>query len=103
MALITFTYSCASYPVSQQGGKEDIAYLLFTSNKEYSGEIVLVTLDNDIKFNAKVVKEKKSNRKGMQYSVSTGTRQIKVEKDGKILYEKSIFLSSQETKKIILP
>lgn len=103
IALITFMYSCANYPVAQQSGKEDIAYLLFTSNKEYSGETVLVTLDNDVKFNAKVIKEKKSNRKGTQYSVATGKREIKVEKDGKIIYKKIIFLSNQETKKIVLP
>lgn len=51
----------------------------------------------------KLSKKKKSNRKGTQYSVATGKKEIKVEKDGKIIYKKIIFLSNQETKKIVLP
>lgn len=93
----------ANFPVAQQSGKEDVAYLLFVSPKEYSGKQVQVTLDNGAPFTAKVVKQKKSNRRGTQYAVSTGARAIKVTHEGKTLYRKNIFLSTQEVKQILLP
>lgn len=93
----------ANLPVAQQGGKEDIAFLLFSSPKEYAGKEVLVTIDESQAFTAKVVKLKKANRRGTQYGVSTGTRSLKVEHEGKILYQKKLFLSTQEVKHITLP
>lgn len=95
--------SCAHYPVAQQSGKEDMAYLLFTSGKEYVGKTVTVTIDDATHFDAKVVKTSKSNRKGTQYGVSTGKKAIEVKQDGKTIYSKQIFLSTQETKIITLP
>ena len=65
ISIITILFSsCASYPTSRQSGKDDTAYLLFVSPKTYSGEYVDVYIDNDIHFQAKVVKEKKAKRKG---------------------------------------
>lgn len=93
----------AHLPVAQESGKEDIAYLLFVSPNEYAGEEVQVTIDNNAPFTAKVVKSKKANRRGSQYGIATGTRTLKVSYNGKNLYQKKIFLSSQEVKQIILP
>ena len=95
--------ACGSYPVAQQTGKEDTAYLLFVSPDQYAGEKVDVTLDGTEPFVAKVVKEKKSKRKGKAYAVRTGRRKIAVRHDGTLLYNKKIFISSQETKVISLP
>lgn len=96
--------SCkANFPVAQGSGKEDMAYLLFVSPNQYAGENVQVTIDNGQPFTAKVVKAKKSNRRGTQYGIATGTRTLKVSCEGKILYEKKIFVSTQEVKQIILP
>lgn len=92
----------ANYPVAQQSGREDIAYLIFISNKQYAGKNVTVDVDGN-SFDAKVVKAKKSNRRGTQYGVSTGRRTISVKCEGKTLYSKQLFLSAQETKQIILP
>lgn len=92
-----------NFPVAQQSGKEDIAYLLFISQKQYAGKNVQVTIDDAQPFDAKVVKTKKSNRKGTQYGIATGTRKLKVSCDGKNLYEKKVFLSTQEVKQILLP
>ena len=36
----------ANFPVAQQTGKEDMAYLLFVGQKEYGGKEVRVTIDN---------------------------------------------------------
>ncbi len=101
--ITTCITSCKLGVYSQEGGKSDQAYLLFVSSDVYSGKTVQVTIDGTTQFEAKVVKEKKSNVKGSLYAISTGRRKIKVEKDGKVLYNKEIFASTQETKKIVLP
>lgn len=101
-ALPVFFTACKT-PVAQQSGKEDMAYLLFVSPDEYAGKEVTVFLDDRAPFTVKVVKEKKSNRKGAQYGVKTGARNIKVTSGGKTLYQKKIFVSTQEVKQIMLP
>ena len=92
-----------NYPVSQQSGKENMAYLLFVSGKQYADREVQVFIDDAQPFPAKVVKEKKSKRKGTQYGVGTGSRTLKVTCDGKTIYQKKVFLSTQEVKQINLP
>lgn len=93
----------ASYPVAQSGGKEDVAYLLFVSPKEYVGKHVDVIIDGKTTFEAKVVKAKKSKWKGSAYAISTGRRKINVTYKGKSLYKKEIFVTTQETQTITLP
>lgn len=93
----------SNYPVAQESGKEDMAFLLFVSGKQYAGRDVQVSIDNASPFEARVVKQKKSNRKGKQYGVATGTRNLKVTCDGNVLYQKKVFLSTQEVKQITLP
>lgn len=93
----------AHYPVAQQGGKEDMAYLLFVSSKNYTGKTIEVTIDNESPFSAKVVKQRNAMVKGTQYGVATGTHSLKVCYNGKVLYQKKVFLSSQEVKQIMLP
>ncbi len=98
-----FTSCRVNYPVAQQSGKDDVAFLLFASPDEYVGKTVKVTLDGKTTFEADVIKMKKAHTKGTQYSVSTGSKSIKVESDGKVLYQKVLMLSAQETKLITLP
>lgn len=93
----------AHFPVAQQTGKKDVAYLLFVGQKEYGGKDVQVKVDNAGPFTAKVVKAKKSNRRGTQYAIGTGSRNLVVTSEGKTLYQKKIFVSTQEVKQIILP
>jgi len=104
IAFVILLAGCkANYPVAQQSGKEDIAYLLFVSGKEYKGKTVTVDIDQTTRFEAKVVKARKANRRGTQYGVSTGRKNITVQYEGRTIYNKQIFLSSQETKQILLP
>lgn len=104
LALPLMLLSCkANFPVAQESGKEDMAYLLFVSPGQYAGQDIQVTIDSGRPFTAKVVKAKKSNRRGTQYGIATGTRTLKVSCEGKVLYEKKIFVSTQEIKQIILP
>ncbi|MEE1004337.1 MAG: hypothetical protein UH685_03250 [Bacteroidaceae bacterium] len=95
----------SNYPVAQQSGKEDMAYLVFVGPlKTYGNGSKPVQVDVDgTKFDAKVVKPKTANRKGTQYGVATGRKNIKVEFNGQTIYQKQLFLSSQETKIINLP
>lgn len=104
LGLILLLSGCRShYPVAQQSGKEDIAYLLFVSPNKYANQYVTVVLDDEKTFQAKVVKAKKSNRKGTAYAISTGRRGINVEYKGISIYKKELFISTQETKIIMLP
>jgi hypothetical protein len=95
----------ANYPVAQQSGKEDMAYLVFVGPLEtYGNGSKPVQVDVDgTQFDAKVVKPKTANRKGEQYGVATGRRNITVKFNGQTIYQKQLFLSSQETKIINLP
>lgn len=93
----------SSMPVAQQSGKEDMAYLVFVGpSSTYGSKQVQVDVDGVV-FNAKVVKPKVANRKGTQYGVATGRRNINVTFNGRTIYSKQLFLSSQETKTITLP
>ena len=104
LSLVLLMTGCkVSYPVAQQSGKEDVGYLLLIGNKEYAKKTVSVYLDNEPPFQVKVIKAKDSNRKGTAYTIATGRRSIKVEYNGQIIYSKELFVSTQETKQIILP
>ena len=103
-AIASLLIGCkANFPVAQQTGKEDMAYLLFVGQREYGAKEVQVTIDNAEPFTAKVIKSKKANRRGTQYGIGTGTKSLVVKCDGKTLYQKKIFVSTQEVKQIILP
>lgn len=106
IALVCLLAACkTNYPVAQQSGKEDRAYLVFVGPKDTYGDgkyPVQVDIDGT-SFDAKVVKPKTANRKGTQYGVATGRRNITVTFNGKTVYQKQLFLSSQETKIIDLP
>lgn len=102
VSICTLISSCKVGNYSQEGGLPDQAYLLFVANEKYSND-VQVTIDNTTTFNAKVLKEKKGTIKGNTYAIAKGRRAIKVSFQGKIIFEKEIFVSAQETKKIQLP
>jgi len=103
LAVLIMTGCRAHYPVSQQSGKEDIAYLLFVSTGgQYDKAKVNVSID-DQQYEAEVVPQKKANRRGTQYTATPGNHQLTVTKDGQTLYQKRIFLSAQEVKTISLP
>ena len=95
----------SSFPVAQQSGKEDMAFLVFVGpSATYGNGSKTVQVDVDgTKFDAKVVKPKTANRKGTQYGVATGRRSITVTFNGQTIYSKQLLLSSQETKIINLP
>jgi hypothetical protein len=102
LGLLLILASCKVGSYTQTVGEPEQAYLLFVSPHHYSGK-VHVSLDHMTNFNASVIKEKKGTVKGTVYGIVSGTRMIKVTKAGKLLYEGQVFISSLETKKILLP
>lgn len=102
ISFLFFLASCGGYPIAQSSGKEDVGFLMFI--KPQGHKKVNVTIDGKTHFQAKSVRQKQMYRKGMQYSVKTGRRKIKVtSSEGNLIYEKEIFVSPQEIKQILLP
>ena len=96
--------SCKVGVTSKSGGMDNQSYLQFVQGGNHSyGNGVTVYVDDNPAFTAKVDVMKRNSIKGNTYVVNPGTRHIKVVDNGKTVYEKKIVVSTQETKKIILP
>jgi hypothetical protein len=96
--------ACSVGNVSKSGGLDNQGYLQFVQGGDTSySDGVTVTIDDNPAFTAKVDKIKKRSVKGNTYAIKTGTRHLKVEYKGKVLYEKNIIIATQETKQINLP
>lgn len=101
--LLLLLGGCARMPIAQEKGYDDMAYLIFVGSPDYNKKGLDVTIDGKTTFRAKVVSPKKSQTKGLLYAISTGRRRIEIICDGEKIYDKEVFVSTQETKKITLP
>lgn len=99
--------SCKTGVYTTTGGKDDVAYLYFTSSDVYANKKVTVELGENTTFMVKVVKNKKAraNYKGKLYAIQPGQKKLVVKnsKTGQVIYRKHIIVSTQETKEIKLP
>jgi hypothetical protein len=87
---------------TKSAGLENEAFLEFVGpTHSYRGGVT-VSIDNNINFKAAVNKNKVAYVKGKVYAISTGTHTLKVSYDGQVLYEKQIYVATQETKTIVL-
>ena len=68
----------------------------------YSG-LVNVNIDDKTTFQAEVNKDHADRPKGKVYAISTGTHVVTVSYNNNVIFKKKIFVSTQETKKIMLP
>lgn len=102
-ALVLLVACKTTYPREQQSGKEDVAFLLFVSYKQYVNKPLTITLDEKTTFEAKAVKDRQATYRGQSYAVKPGTRDIIVRNGKEVIYSKKLFLSPQETKQIKLP
>jgi hypothetical protein len=85
-------------------GIENQAFLLIVGTpSKYSKGVVEVLLDDKTKFNAEVQKNSAKVKHLRLYGISSGKHKVSISKNNKSIYEKIIFVSSQQTKKIILP
>lgn len=88
-------------------GLENESFLEFIGTpSDYTGGVD-VKIDDDVSFKADVNKVTTRNvakvKGGKAYVISTGTHIITVSYKNNIVLKKQIFVSTQETKKIILP
>ena len=102
-ALVLLVACKTTYSREQQSGKEDVAFLLFVSYKQYVNKPLTITLDGKTTFEAKAVKDRQATYRGQSYAVKPGTRDIIVLNGKEVIYSKKLFLSPQETKQIKLP
>jgi hypothetical protein len=84
-------------------GIENQAFLLIVGTPSKYPNGVEVVLDNKTIFNAEVQKNNAKVKHLRLYGISSGKHKVSISKNNKSIYEKIIFVSSQQTKKIILP
>jgi hypothetical protein len=84
-------------------GLENKSFLEFIGNPSTYSSGVDVLIDDITAFKAEVNKDHADRPKGNVYAISTGTHTIIVTYKDNVIYKKQIFVSAQETKKILLP
>ncbi|MCK9206698.1 MAG: hypothetical protein M0P66_06255 [Salinivirgaceae bacterium] len=84
-------------------GLENEAFLEFIGNpKNYIGGIE-INIDGTTTFVAEVNEDHTDRPKGKVYAISTGKHVVSITYNNNIIFKKQIFVSSQESKKIVLP
>jgi len=94
--------ACTGIKTSTQG-LENESFLEFIGNPENYVGGVLVNIDKKTSFMAEVTENNADITKGKVYAISTGKHVISVYYNDKVIYQKQIFISAQETKKVLLP
>ena len=101
ISLILLT-GCGGIKTSSSGSEKESLLEFIGNPHNYSGG-VQVTIDNKNTFNAEVFNDKTDHVKGKVYAITTGQHAISVTYKNNIIFKKQIFLSTQETRKILLP
>jgi hypothetical protein len=94
---------CRVGRTTETRGLENESYLQFVQGQQKYPEGVSVFVDDLAPFEAKVNKVNDRIVKGDVYTVKSGTRHLKVVYKDKIVFEKDLVLSSQQTRQIQLP
>lgn len=84
-------------------GIENQAFLLIVGTPSKYPKGVEVVLDDKTIFNAEVQKNSAKVKHLRLYGISSGKHKVSISKNNNSIYEKIIFVSSQQTKKIVLP
>ena len=87
-------------------GLENESFLEFIGNPNDYNQGLSITIDEKIYFKAvanKPVKYQNPAPRGKLYAISPGKHIISVSYNNNVIVRKQIFISSQETKQIILP
>jgi hypothetical protein len=88
---------------TESRGIENQAFLLIVGPPSQYPKGVEVVIDDKTIFNAEVQKNRAKVKHLRLYGISSGKHKVSISKNNKNIYEKIIFVSSQQTKKIILP
>jgi hypothetical protein len=84
-------------------GLENEAFLEFIGNTSNYTDGVDVNIDDKSSFKAEVNNDHADRPKGKVYAISTGIHFVTVSHNNNVIFKKQIFVSAQETKKILLP
>lgn len=109
IVLLVFVTSAAAFSscgsvASVSYGMQDESYLIVTAGKQYLGETVFVSIDGESTVQVVPIKEKHAVRKGKRIIVSPGKHMVVIsDQSGVRLYEKQIFVSTNNGKMIHLP
>ena len=102
IAFMLFASSCHQVRTYSSGLSND-GLLEFVGNpSSYKGGVD-VTIDGKNKFKAIVKKDNAESAKGNVYTITKGTHLLNVSYNGVAIFNKKLFVSPQETKKIELP
>ena len=102
VVLLLILNSCGGTKTSFQGLASE-CYIEFLGNPRTYSDGVDVIVDDKPSFRAKVYKDKIGRMSGEIYSITTGRHTLKVKYQNQIIFNKEIFISTLESKKIILP
>jgi len=101
IALLLFSGCTGVKTIS--AGLENESFLEFVGNPaSYKGGVE-VNLDDKSTFNAEVVNDHADRIKGKVYSIPTGKHIVTVSYQNNVIIKKQLFISAQETRKILLP
>ena len=84
-------------------GIENESFLEFVGTPSHYSGGVDVTVDDAVRFRAKVKRDHSTRPKGNVYAISTGAHTVTVSYNNLIIYQQKIFVAAQETKRIVLP
>jgi len=102
LPLFVLLISCGGTKTSSQGLNNESFLEIIGTPSMYSNDVDVVVDDNK-SFKAKVYKDKVGRMRGEVYAITIGKHLIKIYSENKIIYNQQIFVSSQQTKKIIIP
>lgn len=104
LSVILLTLSCGTVG-SKSGGLNDEAYIIVASGEKYQGVTVVVFVDKHPGRTVLAIREGgDSNRNSHRLVVQPGRRRVVVEDmSGGILFDKEIFVSTRNTKTIVIP
>ena len=98
--------ACKTGNFAASSGQDDIAYIwLVSSTDNFADKNMTVKVDDSTTFTMKVQRAKQDTERhnGSVHAIMPGARHIEViDGNGKVVYSKEIFVSSQQTKMITL-
>jgi len=101
MSIITF--SCTTYETTVSGLSNASSIKVVKANKavnDYDKALTLI-IDNKEYVIDKIYTDKKSIKASI-YPIPTGKNKVIIKSDNDIIYEKTLFITNRETRKIIL-
>lgn len=99
---LTLLFACNSVKTLSTGLESESFLEFIGKPRTYSGGVSVVVDDKNA-FKAEVSKSRANRTKSKVYAISTGKHTVSVSFNNNLIFKKQIFVSAQETKKIILP